>query len=286
MFNFPFLKPLIASTFLFTTQTYAFNIYQSIPWKNYADIKGNIFYNQTQVQFNQFLANQNIKPITVVYMSSLLTNYKADPEKLKKVANLSKTSPTTPICLDIEFNPKDNHGSTVPVILDALRMYKQLGGVAPIGVYGELPHTHSNSYPTVITKIYYTSLNNQSAEIANHVDFLFPSLYYKTLKDVNIWDARSKFTLDEAKRFAKKRNLKIIPFISASRWLSYGNKKVKYQPLSASEMKHTLFFLKNQGMDGAVLWDEPNAFDNQNQPAIFDITKEPYKTIVNFANSK
>ncbi|HEM6663629.1 TPA: hypothetical protein U2J16_002127 [Acinetobacter baumannii] len=262
----------------------AFDVYQFINWRFYKNDKGEVIRTKDTEEFQQYLATLKIKKMNVIYPQKILTNNKADPKKIKIIAEASKKNPNIPICFDIEIGEASKPETNLPVILNALKLYKKYGGVAPIGVYGVLPQKSPNKILNKSGKIQISSLNNQYEEIAQNVDFLAPTLYFYDLKDINIWNDKAKFNMSEAKRYAKKYNIKIIPFISLSTWESV-NGRFKITPLTEYDMSIVIQNLKLLGANGVVIWESGAAVQDDNRKsAIFDINHSSYKAIVNIAN--
>lgn len=267
-----------------SSQAMAFDVYQFINWRFYKNDKGEVIRTKDTEEFQQYLATLKIKKMNVIYPQKILTNNKADPKKIKIIAEASKKNPNIPICFDIEIGEASKPETNLPVILNALKLYKKYGGVAPIGVYGVLPQKSPNKILNKSGKIQISSLNNQYEEIAQNVDFLAPTLYFYDLKDINIWNDKAKFNMSEAKRYAKKYNIKIIPFISLSTWESV-NGRFKITPLTEYDMSIVIQNLKLLGANGVVIWESGAAVQDDNRKsAIFDINHSSYKAIVNIAN--
>ncbi|EKU60136.1 hypothetical protein ACINWC323_A0083 [Acinetobacter sp. WC-323] len=262
----------------------AFDVYQFINWRFYKNDKGEVIRTKDTEEFQQYLATLKIKKMNVIYPQKILTNNKADPKKIKIIAEDSRKNPNIPICFDIEIGEASKPETNLPVILDALKLYKKYGGVAPIGVYGVLPQKSPNKILNKSGKIQISSLNNKYEEIAENVDFLAPTLYFYDLKDINIWNDKAKFNMSEAKRYSKKYNIKIIPFVSLSTWENV-NGRFKITPLTEHEMSIVIQNLKLLGANGVVIWESGAAVQDDNRKsAIFDINHSSYKAIVNIAN--
>ncbi|ENX08267.1 hypothetical protein [Acinetobacter courvalinii] len=267
-----------------SSQAMAFDVYQFINWRFYKNDKGEVIRTKDTEEFQQYLATLKIKKMNVIYPQKILTNNKADPKKIKIIAEDSRKNPNIPICFDIEIGEASKPETNLPVILDALKLYKKYGGVAPIGVYGVLPQKSPNKILNKSGKIQISSLNNKYEEIAQNVDFLAPTLYFYDLKDINIWNDKAKFNMSEAKRYSKKYNIKIIPFVSLSTWENV-NGRFKINPLTEHEMSIVIQNLKLLGANGVVIWESGAAVQDDNRKsAIFDINHSSYKAIVNIAN--
>ncbi|MCU4564448.1 hypothetical protein [Acinetobacter sp. WU_MDCI_Abxc222] len=274
------IQALILS-FLCISRVYAFDLYHFIDWRDYTNSQGKKVTTQSKSEFDDFLKSQNIKRFNLFYMSSLITNHQVDPKKIKKAVEIANQTPSVPVCFDIETGTESHVETTLPLLLDALKMYRDFGGIAPIGVYGVLPEITPNTYLSETQKDYFRHMNDKYEELANHVDYLFPTLYFYSLDDMKVWDAKAEFSIAEAKRFAKNREIKILPFLSTSTWVFPGHNTFKIKPLSEVDMLHSLKYLKNLGADGVMLWEGP--LKTQNNPVIFDVNKKSFKAIVKFA---
>ncbi|SSO97897.1 Hyaluronidase [Acinetobacter baumannii] len=286
MFRSTSIKALLFGLFI-SAQANAFEVYQFMRWSNYTTSDHKHVQTKNEDEFNKYLKSKNIKRIRVATMGMILSREKPDPKKIKLIAEQSKLNPDMPICFDIETSFQYEPEKNLPVILESLRLYKEFGGVAPVGVYAVLPQLTPNAYLSPEQKAKYSRINDQYAEIANHVDILFPTLYYYKLNDMTIWDSKAAFNMQEAKRFAKKRNLKIMPFLSTSNWRFSDNHTIFIKPLSEKDMAHSLNYLKELGADGVVFWEDAKAKqDGSNKPAIFDIHNGAFKAIVNFSQKQ
>lgn len=279
-FTIYIFKVLVLS-FILISNLYAFDIYQFIDWDRYVDEKGKNVQTKSKTEFDSFLQSQNIKKINLFYMSSIISNHQVDPEKIKRAVELANQSPDVPVCFDIETGTESHVETTLPLLLKALTLYRDFGGVAPIGVYGVLPEITPNTYLSDKQKDYFRHMNDQYEELADHVDYLFPTLYFYSLKDMSVWNAKAQFNIAEAKRFVKNRNIKIVPFLSTSTWIFPEPNVFQTTPISEANMLQSLKYLKNLNVDGIVLWEGPTK--TQNKPMVFDVNKNSFKAIVKFA---
>lgn len=279
-----YLCTLLLSGVAFSSAN-AFDIYQYIGWR---DVKGmdGVARKSTESIINiGFFDVINIKKMDVIYATFLLTDGKADAEKIKKIVERSKKHPATPICFDIEIGDGKT-ANDLPVILDAIKIYRDNGGVAPIGVYAVLPQrvTVNNRALTASEKKKYIELNKQYETLAQHVDFLAPTIYFYSERNKNNWESQAALNMKEAKKYSNKYNLKVYPFISIGT-LDKVEKGVSYiTPVSEKQMTKVLLSLKNKGADGVILWESgATKLTRNGQPAIFDITKDSYKAVKDFA---
>lgn len=274
----------IAAT-LTLTNAYSFDVYQFIIWKSYIDDKGQLKTDQKQLQ--NYFAQNNLKPIKVIYHNRFLTKGQPDEDKIKIIANATKANPSIPVSFDIEVGNKFKPQTVLPIVNKTLDLYHKYGGAAPVGVYGVLPQIiFADEQFNSSTKNRYKQLNKDAEGIAKKVDFLSPVLYNTWITDFNQWKVRVDFQMSEAHMYADKYNLKIIPYISGS-YLDKGFFKNKIiHPLSESEMKQRLDYIKNKGADGVIVWEGSTAMLKNGKTPTYDKRAGAYKVITEYANSK
>lgn len=259
----------ISALFYFPINAHSTDIYQFIIWRNYID-QNKKFHTNTN-DFQKFLSKNGLKPINVIYHRRFLTKGKPDPDKIKKIAELSKRLPHIPISFDIEIGNKFDPKTVLPTVTQTIDLYHQFGGSAPIGVYGILPQNVFGSEQfNENTKKQYIELNKQYESIANKVDFLSPVIYNIWFKDFNEWKRRTDHHLSEGEKYARKYNLKLIPYFSSS-YLDKGffeNKII--HPLSEAEMKQRLDYIKSKNVDGIIIWDTSVGVLQNGEKPIFD----------------
>lgn len=241
-------------------------------------------YSREVAGYDDILTSIGMKKMNVIYAVHLLTNNKADPEKIKKIAEATKINPNIPVCFDIEIGVANKPETNLPVILDALNMYHKFGGKAPIGVYGVLPQRTPNKKMTENQKTDFVALNKQYKAIAGKVDFLAPTLYFYSLKDMDIWKNKAQFNMQEAKKYARQYDLKIYPFVSLSNW-DIQNQRFFITPMTEQSMTTALSFLKSQGANGVVLWESGSSrHASDKMPAVFDMNRDSFKSVVKIMN--
>lgn len=279
------LKKIIFSLLcITTTSSYSFEVYQFLNWHYLKTPTGEMKYSKEMSGYDDMLASIGMKKMDVIYAERLLTNGKADPDKIKKIVENTKTDPNTPICFDIEIGVASKPETNLPVILDALNIYHKLGGQAPIGVYGVLPQRTPNRMISKAQKNAFSTLNIKYAEIAKNVDFLAPTLYFYSLQDMSVWENKAQFNIQEAKKYARQYNLKIYPFLSMSNW-DIQNKKFLITPLKEQDMTTALNFLQSQGADGVIIWESTLSVNQSDKkPAVFDMNRDSFKSVVNIIN--
>ncbi len=100
-----------------SSQAMAFDVYQFINWRFYKNDKGEVIRTKDTEEFQQYLATLKIKKMNVIYPQKILTNNKADPKKIKIIAEDSRKNPNIPICFDIEIGEASKPETNLPVIL-------------------------------------------------------------------------------------------------------------------------------------------------------------------------
>lgn len=270
---------VVISGLLALPNVYSFDIYGFIPWKTHITTNGSVVSDFGLTK--QYITQQGFKPIKVVYHKYFLTNDQPDPEKIKKIAEDSKFSPATPISFDIEIGNRFAPKTVLPIVKETLRLYHQYGGAAPVGVYALLPqNTYGGKLDSGKT-VLYTDLNKKYESIAKQVDFLSPVFYNYDQKNIDLWKKSVDFSMAESKKYAKKYNLKIIPYITST----YAEKKDKYyvEQMSEKEMQQRLTYLKNAGANGVIIWESSEGFERSTngKPAI-DFSKGWAKVVKDF----
>lgn len=274
---------LLIVVVLLSIHTYAFDIYQYIIWKKYRDNSGNL-YEGTNNDFQKFMGANNLKPIRVIYHEGFLTNGNPDVEKIKKIVLVSKKFPHIPVSFDIEVGNKFKKETLLPIVNQTLDLYHQYGGAAKVGVFGVLPQSVFGTEKfNHNTQKQYIELNKEYEGIGQKVDFLSPVIYNLWFNDFNVWKRRVDFQLSEAQKYAKKYNLKIIPYYS-SVYLDKGfHRNGKVADLTEAEMNKRLNYIKSKSVDGVIIWNPSGGKFDNNEQGIFDVNKGSSKAIVNFA---
>lgn len=261
--------------------THSTDIYQFIIWNQYID-QNNKLYNNTK-GFQKFLSENGLKQIRVIYHNRFLTKGKPDPEKIKKIADLSKRDPLIPISFDIEIGNKFKPQTILPTVNQVLDLYHQYGGAAPVGIYGILPqNVFGLEKMNKNTERQYTQLNQQYESIATKVDFISPVIYNIWFSDFNEWKQRTDYHLLEAKKYATKYNLKIIPYFSSSYLDKNFSKNRIIKPLSEQEMKQRLTYIKSKNVDGIIIWDTSVGILENGEKPVFDANQGFGKAIIEF----
>ncbi|WP_123774221.1 hypothetical protein [Acinetobacter sp. BIGb0102] len=269
---------------IISPSSYSFEIYQFLNWHYLKMPDGEVKYSKKVIDYDKNLSSIGMKKMNVIYSVQILTDNRPDYKKIKKIVEATKIDPYTPICFDIEIGVANKPETNLPVILGALNIYHKIGGKAPIGVYGVLPQRTPNKIISKKQRNDFILLNKKYEEIAKNVDFISPTLYFYSLQNMDIWKNKAQFNMQEAKKYANQYNLKIYPFISLSNW-EIRNKKFFVTPISESNMDMALAFLESQGANGVVLWESGSSRQaNDEMPAVFDMNKDSFKSVVNILN--
>lgn len=279
-------KAIISIAMIFSaSNVYSFDVYQFIIWKNYIDDKGQLQTDEKGLQ--RYFEKNNLKPIKVIYHKRFLTKGKPDEEKIKMIVRYTKINPSIPVSFDIEVGNKFKPETLLPIVNRTLDLYHKHGGKAPVGVFGVLPHEISAREAfNVDTQKKYIALNKQYEDVAKKVDFLSPVIYNTWLTNFGDWKERTEFQMQQSKHYAKKYNLKIIPYISTSYWDSLFHKNKTMHPLSESEMSQRLKYIKSQGANGVIVWEGSTARLKNGEKPTYNKNIGAYKVITQFANQK
>lgn len=263
----------------------AFEIYQYLRWNYIKGKDGVIKFSESPLTETNIFESYGLKKMNVIYPIYIITDGEVDPLKIKKIVVDSKINPNMPICFDIEMGNGKNADDDLLILIDALKMYRSLGGKAPIGIYASLPQRIIKNYRGLNEreKAEYLELNKQYEPLAKYVDFLSPTLYFYSKNNSLNWASQVNLNMSEARKYANKYKLKIYPFISLSTW-DVIDKKFYITPVSEVYMTNVLLSLKRQGADGVVLWEGgASKSSTDKQPAIFDTNKDSFKAVIDFA---
>lgn len=276
------IKFLGVAAFLCASPAYAFDLYNSVSWETHKDKSGKVVksYDDTR----RFVNAQGMKHIRIYYHDSFLTNGKADSEKIKKIAMLSKQNPEFPISFDIEMGDNNKPESVLPRVIEVLDLYHKHGGKAPVGVYALLPQNTHGGKNAANNPQKYISLNKKYEIIASKVDFLSP-VFYNYDQDYSTWKKSVDLGMSEAHKYASKHNLKIIPYFSISYFVREKSGRVKYiVPLDQAETTKRLAYLKAKGADGLIVWDSSRYRESSGKKPTADINQGWLKGITDFLN--
>ncbi|OTG88643.1 hypothetical protein [Acinetobacter sp. ANC 3813] len=278
------MKNLIFFLVLFSSNAYCFDIYQYIKWKNYTDSNGNLISNSNQ--FQNYLKQQNIKPIDVVYHNRFLTNGIPDAQKIKIIAEKASKYPNIPISFDIEVGDRFQPKTVLPTIQKTLSLYHKFGGKAPVGVYGVLPQGLPRTEIVDNEKRQkFINLNQAYETVASQVNFLNPVIYNFNIRDFNDWKNRVDLQISEAKKYAKKYNLKIIPYFSITYITKEKRGEKIIEPLTEQEASKRLNYIKSKGVDGIIIWDTNIGTLADSSAPIFNSQHGSSKALLNFSRS-
>lgn len=261
----------------------AFTIYTFVPFRYHINEEGKKI--DGYVKAEQALYKVGTKPIKVLYEKSFLTDEKPDVEKIKKIVADTKLKPEVPVSFDIEIGNDRKPETILPVVLETLKLYHSLGGAAEVGVYSLLPVSTEGELYAAHRIPGYQKLNQKYEPIAELVDFISPVIYNYNIRDINKWKAIVDINMSESHKYAKKHNLKIYPYITASYYLPKHDPVTKFrivEMLSAEEMKDRLDYLKYKKADGVILWESSNTIQSDGDKPLIDFRKSWAKGVVNF----
>ena len=265
---------------IFTSPVYAFDIYNSVSWKNAIDKDGNTInnYNSTKKLIN----SHGLKHIRIYYHKSFLTDGKPDHHKIQRIALLSRQNPEFPISFDIEIGNNNKPETVLPTVIEVLDLYHYYGGKAPVGVYALLPQNTYGGINATKNPEKYVNLNKKYELIASKVDFLSP-VFYNYDTEYNLWKSSVDLGMKEAKKYASKYNLKILPYFSISYFTRERSGKVIYiTPLGQEETTKRLSYLKSKGASGVIIWDSSNYNQKDGSKPIANINQGWLKGTINF----
>lgn len=279
------MKKIFWILFLSITSSlaHAFTIYTFVPFRYHIDKSGKKIDGYAKSE--KALLATGTKPIKVLYEKYFLTNGKPDIEKIKKVVADTKLNPEIPVSFDIEIGNDRKPETILPVVLETLKLYHTLGGAAEVGVYSLLPVSTEGELYKGKRVEGYQKLNQKYEPIAELVDFISPVIYNYNIRDINLWKSIADVNMKESHKYAKKYNLKIYPYITASYYLSKRNPITRMrlaELLSDKEMRDRLDYLKNQKADGVILWESSNTVQTDGQQPVIDLRKGWAKGIIDF----
>lgn len=270
---------IFIASIIFVQNIHAFDIYGFIPWETHVNKEG-----ITVSDFNlteQYIKQQGFKPVKVIYHKYFLTDDKPDANKIRKIAEASKLAPTVPVSFDIEIGNRFAPKTVLPIAEETLRLYHKYGGAATVGVYALLPQNTHGGKIDGGKKALYIDLNKKYESIAKQVNFLSPVFYNYDQKNLDLWKKAVDFNMAEAKKYAIKYNLKIIPYVTST----YAEKRDKYyvEQMSEKEMQQRLSYLKDAGADGVIIWESSQGFEiSSNGKPVIDFTKGWAKAVIEF----
>lgn len=267
---------------LFTSQAYSFDLYNSVSWESHKNKSGKVV--QSYDDTRRFINAQGMKHIRVFYHNSFLTDGKADSDKIKKIAILSRQNPEFPISFDIEMGNNNKPETVLPRVIEVLDLYRKHGGKAPVGVYALLPQNTHGGKNAANNPQKYITLNKQYEIIASKVDFLSP-VFYNYDQDYNTWKKSVDLGMSEAHKYASKHNSKIIPYFSISYFVREKSGRVKYiVPLDQNETIKRLTYLKAKGADGLIIWDSSRYREISGKKPTADTNQGWLKGVTSFLN--
>lgn len=202
----------------------------------------------------------HIRPITLLYESRLfVANQSPDampPEVIVRSLVKELRGSREPVVLDIERWPLTGAGPTVQsAVAKFLSVLSWAKGEAPsvsFGVYGTVPipdYWRATSDPMSLQYLAWRTDNDRLAQIADHVDALYPSIY-TYYPDRQAWVAYARAQIAEARRLAKGKP--VYGFL----WPLYhnqGNELLGPRPIEPDYWDLQLTTIA-QHADGVVIW--------------------------------
>ena len=219
-----------------------------------------VVFDATLYKNKPSLAAYHVRPLTMLYESRLFVANQpptAVPSEVivRSLAYELRASPD-PVVLDIERWPLTGDGlavpSTVAKYLSVLSWVKGEAPAVPFGLYGTVPipdYWRAASDPMSPQFLAWRRDNDRLAQIVDHVDALYPSIY-TFYPDRQAWVAYAKAQIAEARRLAKGKP--VYGFL----WPLYhnqGNESLGSRPIEPDYWDLQLATMA-QYADGVVIW--------------------------------
>ena len=206
------------------------------------------------------LADYHVRPLTMLYESRLFVANQLSPSMPSEVIVRSLAyelrASTDPVVLDIERWPLTGDSLVVPsTVAKYLSLLSWVKGEAPavsFGLYGTVPipdYWRAASDPMSPQFLAWRRDNDRLAQIVDHVDVLYPSIY-TFYPDRQAWVAYAKAQIAEARRLAKGKP--VYGFL----WPLYhnqGNELLGSRPIEPDYWDLQLATMA-QHADGVVIW--------------------------------
>jgi len=219
-----------------------------------------VVFDATLYKNKPSLAAYHVRPLTMLYESRLFVANQLSPSMPSEVIVRSLAyelrASTDPVILDIERWPLSGDGmavpSTVANYLSVLSWVKGEAPAVPFGLYGTVPipdYWRAVSDPMSSQFLAWRTDNDRLAQIVDHVDALYPSIY-TFYPDRQAWVAYAKAHIAEARRLAKGKP--VYGFL----WPLYhnqGNELLGSRPIEPDYWDLQLTTLA-QHADGVVIW--------------------------------
>jgi len=253
-----------------------FTIYVFLPWQVQMP-DGKV---DRSVKLKDYVAQFGLKSAKVIYENGYFTDGKVDTEKVKAIAEATKSDPDSIVSFDTEFGKRFNPETVIPQVLNILQIYRESDPKAKVGVYATAPQ---NTYGWKAGVESYDAINGKYKAVAHAVDFLSPVLYNYNGDDFHAWMKAAAYNIDAAKRY--NTNKPIIPYITPGYSVPDvgGNGAKQYLHLSENEMRNQLQKLYDLGASGCIVWGSSNDRDSNGKQPVFDATTGWAKALVDFA---
>ncbi len=219
-----------------------------------------VLFDATLFKNKPSLAAYHVRPLTILYESRLFVANQpptaVPSEVIVRSLAYELRASTDPVVLDIERWPLTGDGlavpSTVAKYLSVLSWVKGEAPAVPFGLYGTVPipdYWRAASDPMSPQFLAWRRDNDRLAQIVDHVDALYPSIY-TFYPDRQAWVAYAKAHIAEARRLAKGKP--VYGFL----WPLYhnqGNELLGSRPIEPDYWDLQLATMA-QYADGVVIW--------------------------------
>ncbi|MDP1770525.1 MAG: hypothetical protein Q8L74_17220 [Nitrospirota bacterium] len=219
-----------------------------------------VVFDATLFKNKPSLAADHVRPLTILYESRLFVANQpptaVPSEVIVRSLAYELRASTDPVILDIERWPLTGDrvavASTVAKYLSVLSWVKGEAPAVPFGLYGTVPipdYWRASSGPISPQFLAWRKDNDRLAQIVDHVDALYPSIY-TFYPDRQAWVAYAKAQIAEARRLAKGKP--VYGFL----WPLYhnqGNESLGPRPIEPDYWDLQLTTMA-QHADGVVIW--------------------------------
>ncbi|MEN9996351.1 MAG: hypothetical protein RL462_1127 [Pseudomonadota bacterium] len=258
----------------------SFTIYAFIPWSEHITDDGLI--TQTP-KLTDYLQTLGIQPIWVIYESrythvwdgQLTSQVKIigekketlviDEEKIKAIALDAMHHPEIPVSFDTEFGNRFQPETVQPGVLETIKLFKKYNDKNKVGVYAVAPQVVFAWRDSAAQDM--QKLNTRYESVANAVDFLSPTIYYRYNVDLPSWKKTAGYSIQAAKSYQTGKP--IIPYLSFN-YSDHGQDSEK-------DANERLEFLYQHGAAGCIIWG------SSSEKTFFDRNSGWSKAMVDFA---
>lgn len=219
-----------------------------------------VVFDATLYKDKPSLAAYHVRPLTILYESRLFVANQPPasmpPEAIVRSLAYELRASPDPVVLDIERWPLTGDAMAVPsTVAKYLSLLSWVTAEAPavsFGLYGTVPipdYFRAASDPMSPQFLAWRTDNDRLAQIVDHVDALYPSIY-TFYPDRQAWVAYAKAQIAEARRLAKGKP--VYGFL----WPLYhnqGNESLGSRPIEPDYWDLQLATMA-QHADGVVIW--------------------------------